>query len=285
MQEIQVGSLLVAVFDDEAAAGAGAGILRELHASGTLTLYALAIVARGPAGAGMFVRVPVDPGGAPAAPAVGATIGALVTLLDGPLAAASRTINSGLVGAVRDLDEAGLDAALLQRISRRFRAGCGAVIAEAEEVRQLPLDARILALRGHVFRHRLQRTLTEERAIRELTALRCELRRLRTEPGNDAYAKAEARVRRDRMLELQRMVESTHALAHGLRSEAAAKVAVLRLQAARFEGAARQAIEERAASVRSDLEARASRLDRIAKSVAPLRSASARPAPGQEGDS
>lgn len=257
-----MGSLLVAVFDDEAAARAGAVILRDLHATGALTLYARAIILRRPRSAVLSVRYPVGRGAAAAAPTVGAATGALVTLLGAPLAAASRTVTSGLVGAVRDLDEAGFDAPFLEGLSRHFPAGGGALIAETEEERQLPLDAGILSRGGRIFRHRLLGTLTEERLVRELTTLRGELRRLCMEPDKAALAETRARIRQDRLLELERLVARTSALSRGLRGEAAAKVAVLRAQAARLEGAARRAVEARATTVRSDLEARAARLDR-----------------------
>jgi hypothetical protein len=255
--------LLLAVFEDASAARAGGMILRDLHADGSLTLYAMAIIARRPRDAALYVPDPMARGAVAAAPTVGAAIGAFVTLLGGPLTVASRTVTSGLVGALRDLDEAGFDAAFLGRISHHFRAGNGAVIAEVEEAQQLTLDARILAQGGPVFRHRLLRTLTEERAIRELTSLRCELRRLWMEAGSDLHAEAEARIRQERVLEFQQLVERTNALARALRSEAAVKVGVLSAQAARLEGAARQSVEQRATSVRSNLEARAARLDRF----------------------
>jgi hypothetical protein len=93
---------------------------------------------------------------------------------------------------VRDLDEAGLDAGFLQRISKRLRASGGAVVAEVEEQHQMPVDTRILALGGHISRYRLLRSLSEERTVRELSALTGELRRLRTEPGYRVGDLAEA---------------------------------------------------------------------------------------------
>ena len=152
----------------------GGGILRDLHADGTLTLYAMATIARESKGAGLVIRQPLEPAAATIAPAVGAAIGALVTLLGGPMTAATRSVTSGLVSAVWDLDEAGFDAAFLDRISRHLPAGSGAVIAEAEEDRQWPLDADMLAHGGRLFRHRLASALLEERMMRELTALRDE---------------------------------------------------------------------------------------------------------------
>ena len=131
-----MGALLVAIFDDEAGARAAVQMLRDLHADGTLTLYAAAVVGRGAGSMGLTVRTATEQHAAAAAPAVGAAVGALVTLLGGALTFASRSVTSGLVGAVRDLDEAGLDAGFLQRTSRRLRASGGAVVAEVEEERQ-----------------------------------------------------------------------------------------------------------------------------------------------------
>ncbi|WP_431267689.1 hypothetical protein [Dankookia sp. P2] len=241
--------------------------MQDLHADGTLTLYAAAVVGHDEGSIGLTVRVATEPHAALAAPAVGAAVGALVTLLGGTLALASHSVTSGLVGAVRDLDEAGLDAGFLHRISRRLRASGEVVVAEVEEERQLPLDSRILALGGRISRHRLLRSLSEERTVRELSALSGELHRLRSEPNDMVGAAAGARVKRDRMHEFQRLVAETQALARNLRSEAAVKVAVLRAQAARLDGPARQAVEQRAAVVRSDMEARAARLERTAEAA------------------
>jgi uncharacterized membrane protein len=275
MREAAVGALLIVVFEDEAVVDAAMRTLRDLHADGTLTLYAAAVVGRDGGSRGLTVRAATEPHAAAAAPAVGAAVGALVTLLGGALTIASYSVTSGLVGAVRDLDEAGLDAGFLQRISRQLRASGSAVVAEVEEKRQLPLDTRILALGGRISRHRLLRSLSEERTVREVSALTSELRSLWAEQSELVGAEVGALVRRDRSDELQRVTAEAHALAKNLRSEAAAKVAILRAQAARLDGPARQAVEHRAAVVRSGLEARATRLDRIAENAGQSRQDSA----------
>jgi uncharacterized membrane protein len=262
-----VAPLLVAVFDDETGARGGGGILRDLHADGTLTLYAMAAIAREAEGAGLVIRQPLEPAAATIAPAVGAAIGAVVTLLGGPMTAATRSVASGLVSAVWDLDEAGFDAAFLDRISRHLRAGSGAVIAEAEEDRQWSLDADMLARGGRLFRHRLASALLEERMIRELTALRDEWHRFMRETVGEARAGTGATVRRDRLRELHRILDRTRARAQALRREGTAKVTVIRAQAAALEGEARQAVEHRAASVMASFHARAARLDDVADSI------------------
>ena len=118
-----MGVLLVAIFEDEAGAKAGACALRDLHAEGILTLYASAVVARRAKGGGLEIRRPIAEGEGLSAPAVGAAVGALVSLLGGPVTAAARTTPSGLLGPVRDLAEAGLDAEFLEQVSRDLRPG------------------------------------------------------------------------------------------------------------------------------------------------------------------
>jgi uncharacterized membrane protein len=264
-----MGGLLVAVFDDEGGAHRGADALRALHAEGTVTLYASAIVARGARGAGVAVREPMAEGAGTAAPVVGAAVGALVTLLGGPLAAVGRTIDGALAGAVRDLAEAGLDGSILERVSRRLQPGGGAVLGHVEEEAPLPVDSRVAALGGRVLRHGLVGTAPEERIAREAAALRAALAGLREDRlGTTAAPAAVRAMRRTRAAEFRRALARAEALARALRCEAVAKVAVLRAQAAGLDGAARLAVENRAGAVRAELEARAARLDRLVEDLA-----------------
>jgi len=264
----RMGALLVAVFDDEAGARAGARALRALHAEGIVTLYARAIVLREPRGRGLTVREPMAQGDGAAAPAVGAAVSALVSLLGGPVTAVARTVESGLVGAVRDLAEAGIDAGFLELVSRCLRPGSAAVVADAEEESVLPLEARMAALGGRVLRHGLAGMTPEERVMREVAVLRRVLAGLRDEPGRMANAVTTRAVQRTRATELLRLLERAEAVADALRREAAAKIVVLRAQAARLEGDARSVVERRAGEVRAELEARASRLDRLVEELA-----------------
>lgn len=264
----RMGALLVAVFDDEAGTREGARALRALHSEGAVTLYALAIVAREPRGRGLTVPEPMAEGEGAAAPAVGAAVGALVALLGGPATAVARTVDSGLVGAVRDLAEAGLDAGFLERVSRCLRPGRGAVVADAEEESVLPLEARMAALGGRVLRRGLAGMAPEERIIREVAALRRALAGLQEERSGMGNAAATRAVRRTQAAELRRSLERAEALADALRREAAAKVAVLRAQAACLDGDARTAVERRAGAVRAGLEARASRLYHVVEELA-----------------
>jgi uncharacterized membrane protein len=258
-----MGVLLVAVFVDEAGAKAGVCALRNLHAEGILTLYASAVVARRAKGGGLEIRTPIAEGEGSSAPAVGAAVGALVSLLGGPVTAAARTTPSGLLGPVRDLAEAGLDAEFLDQVSRDLRPGQGAVVAQVEEERQLPMDTCLAAMGGHAFRHRLAGSLAEERLVEEVVALRLDLAGIRAEQSDMEHTTSARAALRTRAAELRRAIGRARAIAGALRREGAAKVLVLGAQAARLEGEARIRVVDRAARVRAGLDARATRLDRV----------------------
>lgn len=257
-------ALLVLVFANGIGAIAGAQALHALHAEGELTLYAMAIISRQSQGSGVIVRRPVAEGGSAAAPAVGAAVGTLISLLGGPATAATRTVPSALMRAMRDLDEQGLDAGFLEEVSTSLRPGGEAVIAEAEEDRQLILEPRIAALAGHVQRYHLMASLTEERLMQKIMTLRSDLAGLMTEWSSAKQVAAARAVRRSRVAELRTALKQAEALAAALRREGAAKVEVLRVQATQLEGRARIAVGHRAERVRARLEARAARLDRVA---------------------
>jgi uncharacterized membrane protein len=257
--------LLVALFDNQERAREAARLLHERHAGGCLSMYALAIVVRAPNGAGLAPSEPVSAGKGAAAPAVAAAVGALVSLLGGAIPAVLRTVRSGLVSAVSELSRAGLDSRFLERISHDLRPGGAAVIAEVEEANPLLLDARIAALGGHAFRHRLEGPLAEARIEREVAALRDNLAKLRAGARDMRDAPALRDLSRARAAELRQARRRAGALADALRREGVAKIAMLRVQSEGLSGDARAAVESRAATVRASFEARASRLDQLAE--------------------
>jgi len=263
-----MSTLLMIVFEDEARAREGVRMLRTLHSTGAVTVYSLAIVVRESRGHGLVVSEPMAEGSGAAAPALGAGIGAIVSFLGGPVSNVTRTVDLGLVTAVRDLIEAGIDANFLEQVSRHLRAGRNLVLVEAEGASPLPLETRVLALGGGIIRHGQGRIAPVELLIREVEALRSKLVDLRQEPGRMEHPTTASAVWRALVIELRRSLERAQLMASGLRCEAEAKVAVLRAQAASFEGEARTSLESRAGTVRTELEAQVSSLDRLVEDLA-----------------
>gem|GEM_PF-7038370 len=264
-----MSALIVASFKDPQCARAGAAMLRALHAECKLTIYGMAVLGR--IGRDLVIIEPMALADSTAAPATAAAIGALMMLLSGSLSVASRTVPSGVVSAVHELAEAGLDADLLERVSRTLRPSGAAVIAEVEGDHHRDAEQGAAALGGRVFRQLILGTVAEQRLAEEIAALRSEMARLHDASSRATHLAEElATARKRRSEDLKRAMSNARALASGLRREGSAKVAVLRAQASRLEGGMRSEFERRASVVRAGLERRAAQLDRILDGVSYL---------------
>ena len=262
--------LLAAVFDDQAKAQDGTRLLEALHSEGIVTLYAHALLERERRRRQLSVREPFHEGMVAAAPAAAALVGALVSLIGGPTTSAMLTLESGLVGAVRDVIEAGLDPALLEDVAARLRPGSFCIVAELEADDPFALEAGIASLGGRTTRQEGCDVRLEELVLRNAEAVRQSHSRILTSPPDDTRAVAASAMRRARVAELRQYLERARLLAAVLRRQAIAKVAVLRSQAALIGGPARQTIEARAGRARTLLEERALRLDRLIEDIGPL---------------
>jgi uncharacterized membrane protein len=262
--------LLAAVFDDQAKAQDGSRLLQALHSEGIVTLYAHALVERERRRRQLSVREPFHEGMVAAAPAAAALVGALISLIGGPTTSAMLTLESGLVGAVRDVIEAGLDPAFLEDVAARLRPGSFCLVAELEADEPFALDAGIACLGGRTMRQEGCAIRLEELVLRNAEALRQSHNRLLASPPDGASAVAASAMRRANVAELRQYLERARLLAAVLRRQATAKVAVLRSQAALTGGPARQMIEARAGRARTLLEERAIRLDRLIEDIGPL---------------
>ena len=258
-----MGVLVVIVIDEEAGIAAAIKMLRAFHEQGALTLYSVAAIAR-QVGVGAVLREPVGRNEAAAAPSVGAAVGTLLSVLEGPLNAATKTGGRGLIGAVRDLGDVGLDAGLLEQVSRDLNIGGGAIVAEIEELQPFALQSLAVAQRARLFRHRLAGSVTEQRLVREIQLLTRELARVGKRCRGQANSEAALAMQRAHGLELAVAARRARTLAAMLRREAAGKANALLRQASTLEGGARRRLSRRAALIRSGLERRADRLERAA---------------------
>jgi hypothetical protein len=270
--------LLAAVFEDWTKAQQGTRVLREVHTACDMTLYAHALMECETRRRRLSVREPFQEGLIAAAPAATALVGALVSLVGGPMTAAMMTIESGIVAAVRDVFEAGLDPVFLEDITARLCPGNLCIIAEVDLEEPLSLEVRIAKLGGRMMCQEAQHVRLEELVLREAEALRRTQHRLLSSPPLelDADEMVIRTLRWASAADLRQCLARAKLLAATLRREAVAKVTVLRAQAAMADGAARQLIDARARRLRTELEDRARRLDGLIEEMGPL----VRPSPG-----
>jgi hypothetical protein len=187
-----------------------------------------------------------------------------MSLMDGPLSAATKAVPHGLVCVMRDLDDAGLDAGFVEQVSRDLSPGGSALLADVDEVQPLILDRISLEHGGQLLRHRLAGSFAERRLIAEIRALRQELARLEARIRTVTEGDATSILYRSKGIELAHALRRAKGLAAALRQEATAKANVLQKQVAQLGHGAHDSLRRRAVAVQATLERRAELLERAA---------------------
>lgn len=246
-------------FPDEAKAYEGTRALQALHAEGSLTLYGMSVVEKGPDGK-LSVKQESERG--PLGIAVGSVVGGLVGLLGGPIGLALGVGGGAVLGRLNDLANLGVSRQFIDSVATDLLPGNLALIAEISEEWVTPLNQRMKALGGIV--HRTGRAAVEdELSQKEMAAAKLELAQLQEEY---AHAKAEAKAQLQlRIDEVEARAESTserlHTRTKDLRHETEAKLKSLQEQAAQVSSSVQAKIEERIAGIQADATRRSHQLN------------------------
>ena len=141
--------MLVVVFDNESKAYEGKRALSQLDSDGSIGLWAYAVVAKNADGTAV-VKQGDDPG--PLGTLGGTALGSLIGLLFGPAGAAVGAIAGFSGGATADLVHAGVGDDFIDDVSKFLLPNKVALVAEIDEDWTFPVDNRMEALGGIVFR-------------------------------------------------------------------------------------------------------------------------------------
>jgi uncharacterized membrane protein len=253
-----MSKLVVVVFSSEAQAYQGTRALDALHAQGDLTLYGRAVVARDHDGK-ISMKEAYDPG--PLGTAVGAFTGGLIGLIGGPAGALAGVAGGAFIGSLHDLFNYGVGAEFLSKVSTELAPGKTAIVAEIAENWTIPLDTRMEALGGVVLRT-LRVDFEDEQIQKEIAARRADFEQLKAEY---AQAKEQAKTRLKAEMdkaraELDRADARARARLEALDKETRAKIAAVEKQLADARHDAKEAINRRAAALRSEYEKRSAKL-------------------------
>ncbi len=253
-----MNKVLVAVFVGEAAAFEGLSALKELHRDGEISLYSSAVIAKGKSGK-IEIKQAVDPG--PVGTAVGLLTGSLIGIFAGPAGMAVGASLGGLAGVVFDLNKSGVDMTFLDDVSKILTAGKVAILADVEESWTTPVDTRLHALGGIVFR-RLRGEIVEDQLARESAALEADLKALE-EDLKQAAAQNRAAIQRD-IERVKTQLKATQDQAKErldqAKNETEGRVKALQDQAKALTGRAKARIEKRIAAAEADFEVRSRKL-------------------------
>jgi uncharacterized membrane protein len=144
--------MLVVVFDNEAKAYEGKKALLRLDSEGNITVYAYAVLAKHADGTAS-IKQGDDSG--PLGTLLGTSLGSLIGLLGGPAGLAIGAAAGFGIGGAADLNNARIGEDFIDDVSKMLLPNRVAVVAEIEEDWVTPVDTRMEAIGGSVFRRAL----------------------------------------------------------------------------------------------------------------------------------
>ena len=222
--------MLVVVFDNELKAYEGKQALIQLDGEGSISVYAYAVLTKHADGTAS-VKQEDDSG--PLGTLLGTSFGSLIGLLGGPVGLAIGAGTGVLAGTAVDLNNVRIGEDFLDEVTKALTPNKVAVVAEIEEDWTTPVDTRMEAIGGSVYRRALsdvKHTIHEE----NVAAIKADLAQIKAEQAKahtDRKGKLQEKINQlDSKIQaqLQRAKERREAAER----QAQAKVQVLKAKAA-----------------------------------------------------
>jgi len=194
--------MLVVVCDSETKAYEGTSALRQLEREGSISIFAGAVVVKRADGT---VSVKSFDDEEPVGTLTGTAVGSLIGLLGGPVGVAVGALSGLTFGALYDIDTARVGEDFIDDVSTSLTPNKVAIVAEIDEEWTTPVDARMEALGGVVFRRALW-DVREQVDDEEIKAMKADLAQFKNEV---AKAHGERRAKLQKKLDqLQARIES-----------------------------------------------------------------------------
>lgn len=253
-----MNKLVAIVFNEEKQAYQGSKTIRELDREGAIAVYADVVIAKDAKGTVSVLRAPDDE---PVGTASGMLVGGLLGLLGGPAGVAIGIGAGTMIGAAVDLTRAGIGGDFVNELSETLQPGKTAVIAEIDEEWQTPLDSRMEALGGRVFR-RNRIDVEDAMFAKDIDAYEAELDDLEAElekASAETQVRIEARVQETKR-KLQSKREELKAHIDAVKREGDAKIESLQKQIATARQEQKERLKERLARTRAEYQERTAKL-------------------------
>jgi len=175
--------MLVVIFPNETKAYEGKKALQELDSEGSISVYAYAVLAKNADGTAT-VKQGDDVG--PIGTLIGTSLGGLIGVLGGPVGVAAGAAAGMAAGSAIDLNNTRVGADFIDDVQKFLVPPNVALVAEVDEEWTTPVDTRMEAIGGNVFRRALSQV--EDTADDEdVAAMKADLAQLKAE-----HAKAQA---------------------------------------------------------------------------------------------
>jgi uncharacterized membrane protein len=254
--------MLVVVLDDESKAYEASRALNQLDREGSITIHAESVITKNTDGT---VAVKEAEGDFPIRTVGGTAIGSLIGLLGGPVGLGVGAVAGTMAGSLADLYVAGVDADFLSEVSDILTPGKLAVVADVSEEWVTPVDTRMEALDGVVFRT-TRKSFEDDQTAQEMADLRAEIDQLKAE---HARAKAERKAKLQAKIDelntkLQAKLQQAKQRSEQIKNETDAKVKALQKKAAQAVGDAKASIDARVTQIKKQYEQSVARVKNLA---------------------
>ena len=222
--------MLVVVFDSENKAYEGKKALSQLENEGSIVVYAYAVIGKNPDGT-TTLKQGDDPG--PLGILVGTSLGSLIGLLGGPVGLAIGATAGLFSGSLADLNNARVGEDFIDDVRQELQSNKFAVVAEIQEDWTTPVDSRMEAIGGKVYRRavsEVKQTIHDE----DIAAMKADIAQMKAEQAK-AHADLKGKLQ-EKINQLdsriQARLEKAKEQHQAVERQAKAKVEILKAKAA-----------------------------------------------------
>lgn len=240
--------MIAVVFDNETKAYEASRALNELDVEGSIAIHAELVINKEANGA---VTIKQGEGNFPIRTLAGTAIGSLIGLLGGPVGVAVGFGTGAIAGTFGDLFAAGVDSDFVAEVSATLTPGNYAVVADISEEWVTPVDTRMEALNGVVFRT-TRNAFEQEQTAKYQAQLRAEIGQMEAELARakaDGKAKLQSKINHLNA-KLQKKLDQAKKRSEQINRETEAKVEALQKKAANARGVIKSTMEKRMQEVR-----------------------------------
>jgi len=222
--------MLVVVFDSENKAYEGKKALSQLENEGNIVVYAYAVIGKNPDGT-TTLKQGDDPG--PLGTLVGTSLGSLIGLLGGPVGLAIGATAGLFSGSLADLNNARVGEDFIDDVRQELQSNKFAVVAEIQEDWTTPVDSRMEAIGGKVYRRavsEVKQTIHDE----DIAAMKADIAQMKAEQAK-AHADLKGKLQKKiNQLDsrIQARLEKAKQQRQAVERQAKAKVEILKAKAA-----------------------------------------------------
>jgi uncharacterized membrane protein len=240
--------ILVIVFDGMLKTYEGDEALVKLDSEGSISVHAEAVIEKYVNGT---VGIKQMGKNFPIRTVSGTAVGSLIGLLGGPIGLGVGAVAGTFAGNMLDLHRAGVDADFLTEVSAKLTPGKWAIVTEVSEEWVTPVDTKMEALGGTVFRT-TRENIELEHYARDVITLRADIAQLKEEQSKSRVVeKGMLQVKIDILSEkLSAKLLAAKQRLEEIEEEANAEVEALEKKAAKAKGEAKVVIEARIADIK-----------------------------------